>query len=46
MQIIKEKTLGEAWLKAMQIVMNVGEDIWDEDIALREVRNLYIQLRI
>ncbi len=44
MQIIKEKTLGEAWLKAMQIVMNVGEDIWDEDIALREVRNLYITI--
>ena len=44
MQIIKEKTLGEAWVKAMQIVMNVGEDIWDEDIALREVRNLYITI--
>lgn len=41
---IKEKTLGEAWFKAMKIVMNEGEDIRDEDVALREVRNLYITI--
>ena len=44
MHIIKEKTLGEAWLKTMKVVMNEGEDIWDEDVALREVRNLYITI--
>ena len=44
MLIIKEKTLGEAWLKTMKVVMNEGEDIWDEDVALREVRNLYITI--
>lgn len=44
MHIIKEKTLGEAWLRAMEVVMNEGEDIWDEDVALREVRNLYITI--
>ena len=28
----------------MKVVMNEGEDIWDEDVALREVRNLYITI--
>lgn len=34
-------TLGEAWLTAMQTVMNNGEDIFDADVPLREIRNLY-----
>lgn len=44
MQIINERTLGEAWLKAMKTVMDLGEDIWDGDVALREVRNLYFAI--
>ena len=38
------KTLGEAWISAMEIVMNSGEDILDEDVPLREVRNLYVTI--
>lgn len=37
-------TLGEAWLTAMNTVMNKGIDIYDEDIPLREVRNLYLTI--
>lgn len=44
MYIIKEKSLGEAWIKAMKAVMSEGEDIWDEDTALREIRNLYFTI--
>lgn len=38
------KTLGEAWVSAMDLVMNSGEDILDEDVRLREVRNLYVTI--
>lgn len=44
MYIIKEKSLGEAWIKAMKTVMNEGEEIWDEDVPLRELRNLYVTI--
>lgn len=44
MYIIEEKSLGEAWIKAMKAVMSEGEDIWDEDTALREIRNLYFTI--
>ena len=38
------KTLGEAWLTAMSTVMNKGIDIYDEEVPLREVRNLYLTI--
>lgn len=44
MECIQAKTEGKAWLAAMQIVMQKGRDIWDEDVPLREVQNLYLTI--
>lgn len=44
MTTIESSTLGKAWVSAMQTVMKEGEDIFDENIRLREVRNLYITI--
>lgn len=41
---IKSTTLGNAWIAAMETVMAKGEDIFDEDVQLREIRNLYITI--
>ena len=41
---IEKNSLGEAWLAAMKTVMEVGEDIFDEDVPLREVRNFYMTI--
>lgn len=45
MIVLEKNTLGEAWVAAMDIVMKKGEDIWDEDTSLREIRNLYIAIQ-
>ena len=42
---VEKNTLGEVWLFAMKTVMEHGEDIFDEDISLREVRNLYMTIQ-
>lgn len=42
---IAKTTLGEAWLVAMKTVMEQGEDIFDEDIPLREIRNFYMTIQ-
>lgn len=44
MYIIERETLGEIWLQAMKLVMEKGENIWDDNVALREIRNLYISI--
>lgn len=44
MQIIKQDTLGKAWVEAMRMIMDLGEDIWDEEVSLRELRNLYFTI--
>lgn len=44
MMIIESNTLGEAWLAAMKKVMTKGEDIFDDGVPLREIRNLYITI--
>lgn len=44
MTIIESTTLGTAWLAAMKAVMTKGEDIFDENIRLKEIRNLYITI--
>lgn len=41
---IKSTTLGNAWIAAMETVMAKGEDILDEEVQLREIRNLYITI--
>lgn len=41
---ISENNEGKAWLEAMKTVMSSGEDIWDENTPLREIRNLYITI--
>ncbi len=46
MYYIEAKTEGQAWLAAMNAVMQHGSDIWDEDTPLRELRNLYITIHI
>ncbi|GHU71773.1 thymidylate synthase [Bacteroidia bacterium] len=50
--VISAKTAGEAWVRALQLVMTHGEDIKDKDAefkanessGLREVRNVYIEI--
>lgn len=42
---IEKSTLGRAWLAVMKTVMEQGEDIFDEDVSLREVRNFYITIQ-
>lgn len=44
MECIQEKTEGKAWLESMKIIMKKGKNIWDEDVPLREVQNLYITI--
>ena len=41
---LKCKSLGEAWIKAMRIVIHKGEIIYDDDVELKEVRNFYITI--
>jgi len=45
MVVLERNTLGEAWIAAMSIIMKRGEDIWDEEISLREIRNLYVTIQ-
>lgn len=45
MQIIEQETLGLAWIDAMRMVMDLGENILDETVHLRELRNLYISIK-
>lgn len=44
MKTIEKKSLGEAWIEAMHMVINEGELINDEDVMLKEIRNLYISI--
>lgn len=44
MEYIYAKSEGEAWLSAMRLVMQNGVDIHDEEVSLREVRNLYFTI--
>lgn len=44
MECIQAKTEGKAWLAAMRMVMQKGKDIWDEEVPLREVQNLYLTI--
>ena len=44
MIMVEGGTLGEVWISAMNIVMTKGEEIYDEDVRLREVCNLYITI--
>ncbi len=45
MEYIYAATDGEAWLAAMKMVMQRGKNIFDEDVPLREIRNLYITIK-
>lgn len=38
------KTLGEAWINSMKLIRKSGEMIKDEDVVLKEKRNLYISI--
>lgn len=44
MYIIDAESLGKAWLYSMELAMKRGEDIYDEQRKLKEIRNLYITL--
>lgn len=44
MYYIESATEGRAWISAMDTVMKNGQDIWDEDVPLREIRNLYLTI--
>lgn len=41
----ESETLGNAWIKAMGLVMSNGENIKDGDVNLKEIRNLYITIK-
>lgn len=41
---LETNSLGEAWIKAMRMIMSDGTDIMDEDQKLREVRNFYMTI--
>ena len=41
---IDGKSLGEVWVKAMQYIMKEGTDIYDDEIRLKEILNLYIRI--
>lgn len=45
MYIIKAESLGEAWLRAMKLAMEQGDNIYDDDRKLKEIRNLYVTLK-
>lgn len=45
MYIIEAENLGNAWLQAMKLAMTVGDEIYDEDRSLKEIRNLYVTLK-
>ena len=44
MTTLEANSLGEAWIKAMCLIMNRGADIMDEDQKLREIRNFYMSI--
>ena len=44
MTIMECETLGNAWITAMDLIMTKGEDIFDENIKLKEIRNMYITI--
>lgn len=44
MTTLEASSLGEAWIKAMSLIMNKGADIMDEDQKLREIRNFYMSI--
>ena len=41
---IEASSLGEAWIKAMRIIMSKGADIVDDDQKLREICNFYMTI--
>jgi thymidylate synthase len=45
MKTMVVKTLGEAWIKSMQIVFADGKVIYDDGEKLKEVCNLYITIQ-
>jgi len=44
MYTIKAENLGKAWLQSMKLAIQEGEDIYDDDRKLKEIRNLYVSL--
>lgn len=41
---IRTKNLGEAWFESMKLVLSSGQDFYDGDINLKEIRNLYVSI--
>lgn len=41
---LKCKSLGEAWVSAMQKIISYGENILDDEVKLKEIRNFYITI--
>ena len=44
MIFFESETLGNAWLTAMKMIMKNGENILDDTVKLKEIRNLYITI--
>lgn len=44
MEYFEAKTLGEAWINSMRLIITSGEMTHDEDVLLKEICNLYITL--
>ena len=43
--LIKADTIGEAWLKCIQTVMEGGSDFHDEDVLIKEILGLTIKIK-
>lgn len=41
---ISAATEGQAWIKAMRMIMKDGKNVWDDDVPIREIQNLYFTI--
>lgn len=44
MKYIKENTIGASWVKAAEVIMKNGNDFYDEDVKIKEVLDLFIEI--
>jgi thymidylate synthase len=42
---VSEDTLGECWIKSVKTVMNNGQDFFDEDVKIKEVLGLSVEIK-
>ncbi|XOB40474.1 MAG: thymidylate synthase [Candidatus Nealsonbacteria bacterium] len=45
MKYIKKETIGASWLKAVEVVMEEGNDFYDRDVKIKELLDLFIEIK-